>query len=52
MAHPLQEGAADGTRRVATDGRRPGDIAADVVAATEWMERKSGETITCVGRAN
>ncbi|MGW6059742.1 hypothetical protein [Streptomyces sp. NPDC055189] len=52
MAGHLQEHAADGTRRVATDGRRVGEIAADVVAATGWNSRKSPETISNDGRAN
>ncbi|MFG2648654.1 hypothetical protein [Streptomyces sp. NPDC048436] len=52
MARRLEEGAAKGTHRVPTDGRRLGDIAADVVAATGWTARKSGETITSTGRAN
>jgi gluconate kinase len=52
MARHLEEHAADGTRRVATDGRRIGDIAADVVAATGWKSRKSSETISHDGRAN
>ncbi|MEV8314462.1 hypothetical protein AB0Q95_09850 [Streptomyces sp. NPDC059900] len=52
MARHLEEHAADGTHRVATDGRRVADIAADVVAATGWNSRKSPETITEGGRAN
>ncbi|MFF1712532.1 hypothetical protein [Streptomyces sp. NPDC058268] len=52
MARRLEEHAADGTLRVATDGRRVQDIAADVVAATGWNSRKSPETITYGGRAN
>lgn len=52
MARRLEEHAADGTRRVATDGRRIGDIAADVVAATGWKSRKSPETISRAGAAN
>ncbi|MGW7082470.1 hypothetical protein ACWGH2_03095 [Streptomyces sp. NPDC054871] len=52
MARRLEEHAADGTHRVATDGRRVADIAADVVAATGWNCRKSSETISCGGRAN
>ncbi|UQT55224.1 hypothetical protein M4V62_09000 [Streptomyces durmitorensis] len=52
MARHLEEHAADGTLRVATDGRRVTDIAADVVAATGWMSRKSPETISRPGPAN
>ncbi|MEV6751658.1 hypothetical protein [Streptomyces sp. NPDC051214] len=52
MARRLDEHAAEGTRRVATDGRRVRDIAADVVAATGWSPRKSAETISDAGRAN
>ncbi|GGV35796.1 hypothetical protein GCM10010277_21860 [Streptomyces longisporoflavus] len=52
MARHLEEHAAEGTLRVATDGRRVGDIAADVVAATGWHPRKSPETISNGGRAN
>ncbi|MEU6768388.1 hypothetical protein ABZ916_38520 [Streptomyces sp. NPDC046853] len=52
MARHLEEHAAEGTLRVATDGRQIKDIAADVVAATGWNSRKSPETITEGGRAN
>lgn len=52
MARRLDEHAADGTLRVATDGRRVEDIAADVVAATGWNSHKSAETISDDGRAN
>lgn len=55
MARHLERHAADGTLRVATDGRGIGDIAADVVAATRWKARKSRnspETISDAGRAN
>ncbi|MGW7065565.1 hypothetical protein ACWGII_11295 [Streptomyces sp. NPDC054855] len=52
MARWLDDHAAEGTHRVATDGRRVEDIAADVVAATGWDPRKSAETISDAGRAN
>ena len=52
MARRLEEHAADGTLRVATDGRSVGDIAADVVSATGWKSHKSSETITSGGPAN
>ncbi|WP_409060602.1 hypothetical protein [Streptomyces sp. SYP-A7185] len=52
MARRLDREAAEGTHRVATDGRRVAEIAADVVAATGWNPRKSAETITRGGGAN
>ncbi|MFE0132151.1 hypothetical protein ACFWY6_11330 [Streptomyces sp. NPDC059037] len=52
MARHLERHVPEGTRRIATDGRPVGDIAADVVAATGWKSPESPETISRAGSAN